>query len=65
MDLKDKLNLAWKFLFLAVFTYGVISLTCCSSSCNKSCNKSQTCSKIAPVESKCGDNCIKACCTAK
>ena len=22
MELKDKLNLLWKFLFLAVFTYG-------------------------------------------
>ena len=66
MDIKDKLNLAWKFLFLAVFTYGVISLTCCSSSCgSSSCNKNQTCSKAAPVASKCGDKCVKACCTAK
>ena len=30
MELKDKLNLIWKFSFLAVFTYAVISLTCCN-----------------------------------
>ena len=29
MDLKDKLNLVWKFAFLAVFTYGVMSMVCC------------------------------------
>ena len=29
MELKDKLNLLWKFLFLAIFTYGVICVTCC------------------------------------
>ena len=27
MDLKDKLNFVWKFAFLAIFTYGVISMT--------------------------------------
>ena len=36
MELKDKLNLVWKFLFLAVFTYGVISMTCCKDSCSSS-----------------------------
>ncbi len=55
MDFKDKLNLVWKFLFLAVFTYGVISITCCSSSCSQN----QT---SAPVVSKCGPDCVKACC---
>ena len=66
MDTKDKLNLLWKFLFLAVFTYGVISVTCCSSSCAKSsCTTAKSCSKAAPVASKCGDNCVKACCAAK
>ena len=34
LELKDKLNLLWKFLFLAVFTYGVISVTCCKKSCS-------------------------------
>ena len=56
MDIKDKLNLTWKFLFLAVFTYGVISLTCCSSDCSSdsSCCKSETqCSKSTSVEQPC------------
>ena len=56
MELKDKLNLLWKFLFLAVFTYGVISLTCCRNSCSGFC-KNQS----AQVAS-CGPNCIKPCC---
>ena len=52
MDIKDKLNLAFKFLFLAVFTYGVLSLTCCSSS--DACCKSETkCSKTAESEAPC------------
>ena len=42
MELKDKLNLVWKFLFLAVFTYGVISMTCCKDSCSSS-SKSSCC----------------------
>ena len=53
MDTKDKLNLLWKFLFLAVFTYGVISVTCCSSSCAKSsCATTKSCSK-APIAKTC------------
>jgi len=63
MDIKDKLNLAWKFLFLAVFTYGVMSMTCCKSSCASSCaSQAQGCSKSAPVKVACGVNCQKACC---
>ena len=55
MDIEDKLNLAFKFLFLAVFTYGVLSLTCCSSDCGSSaCCKSETkCSKTAESEAPC------------
>ncbi len=56
MDIKDKLNLAWKFLFLAVFTYGVISLTCCSSDCGSSascCKSEAQCSKTAAAEKPC------------
>ena len=56
MDIKDKLNLAWKFLFLAVFTYGVISLTCCSSNCDssKACCKSEAqCSKATAIDKPC------------
>ena len=51
MDIKDKLNLAWKFLFLAVFTYGVLSLTCCSS--NSCCKSEAQCSNTAAVEKPC------------
>ena len=62
MDIKDKLNLAWKFLFLAVFTYGVISVTCCSSSCAKSsCTTAKSCSK-APITKTCDASCVKPCC---
>ncbi|MAO85977.1 MAG: hypothetical protein CMF87_03520 [Candidatus Marinimicrobia bacterium] len=62
MDLKDKLNFVWKFAFLAIFTYGVISLTCCSDSCTKSCDKSGSdkCSS-AMVEGKCCKETAKPC----
>ncbi len=68
LELKDKLNLLWKFLFLAVFTYGVISVTCCKNSCASSCDKqyesSQCCKKGNAVTKKqCGTNCIKPCCS--
>ena len=46
MELKDKLNLIWKFLFLAVFTYGVICMTCCSNSSSNCCQSSQ----VAPCK---------------
>ena len=44
MTLVEKLNLLWKYLFLAVFTYGVVSMTCCKKSCSSSqqCNKTTT-----------------------
>ena len=60
MTLIEKLNLLWKFLFLAVFTYGVMSLTCCKQSCSSS----QACCKAgnAQVEKQCGSGCVKACC---
>lgn len=45
LDLKDKLNLCWKFLFLAVFTYGVVSMTCCKSSCNQDTAQASQCCK--------------------
>ena len=73
MDLKDKLNLVWKFLFLAVFTYGVCSLSCCANSCNKSAcdaktscsasDNSKSCSKDAE-SSQCTISSEKACCQA-
>ena len=64
LNLKDKLELTFKFLFLAVFTYGVISLTCCKSSCRTQCSGtvSQCCKANAPVAKQCGTNCIKPCC---
>lgn len=64
LNLKDKLELTFKFLFLAVFTYGVITLTCCKKSCSSKCSATTTqCSKSnAPVTKECGPNCSKPCC---
>jgi len=68
VELKDKLNLLWKFLFLAVFTYGVISMTCCKESYSTSCAKKSE--QVSPCgkqldKSPCGSNCAKPCCTNK
>ena len=60
MDLKDKLNLLWKFLFLAVFTYGVISLTCCRKSCLGFCKNQRA--QVSTDKAPCGSNCTKPCC---
>ena len=62
MTLVEKLNLLWKFLFLAVFTYGVVSLTCCKQRCSTS-----GCSYKAgtQVQKQCGVNCTKPCCAEK
>ena len=78
MELKDKLNLLWKFLFLAVFTYGVISVTCCKKSRSTSCAKQSwqvsSCAKQSGqvsscakqnVKQACGADCVKACCANK
>ena len=59
MTLVEKLNLLWKYLFLAVFTYGVMSLTCCKKSCSSS---QQCCKTTTQIEKKCGINCTKECC---
>ena len=68
MELKDKLNLLWKFLFLVVFTYGVISVTCCknsrSTSCVKQSGQVSSCAK-QNVKQACGADCVKACCANK
>ena len=63
MDLKDKLNLVWKFAFLAVFTYGVMSMTCCSNSCSSSGDSAKTkqCSSTK-VAKQCESSCQKQCC---
>ena len=66
MELKDKLNLIWKFSFLAVFTYAVMSLTCCKSNSSACCSKSgQTppCQlSKQTAKQPCGANCTKPCC---
>ena len=64
LDLKDKLNLLWKFCFLAVFTYGVICITCCKKSCNSQGSPASQCCKSgnAVVKNQCGVNCTKPCC---
>mgnify|MGYP001169020592 CR=1 FL=1 len=68
MELKDKLNLLWKFLFLAVFTYGVISITCCKRSYLTSCTKQSgqvfQCGKQLDKQ-PCGVDCVKPCCANK
>ena len=55
MSLYDKLNLVFKFLFLAVFAYGVITLSCCSkssSSCASKCQQAPAqCCKKMPAKS--------------
>ena len=68
MELKDKLNLLWKFLFLAVFTYGVISVTCCDKNASTSCKKQSA--QVTPCgqqldKQPCGADCIKPCCGNK
>ena len=68
MELKDQLNLLWKYLFLSVFTYAVINLTCCKD--NSDCCKTQGNNKTTPcavnnqevVKKGCGSNCSKPCC---
>ena len=58
MELKDKLNLVWKFLFLAVFTYGVISMTCCKDSCSSS-SESSCCKTEGMATKPCSSNSSK------
>ena len=60
LDLKDKLNLLWKFLFLAIFAYGVISITC-AVKCGSGCGNCPY--KQGQVTQQCGSNCAKACCS--
>ena len=65
MELKDKLNLLWKFLFLAVITYGVICMTCCKNSSSNCCKSGQVAPcKLSnqPTKAPCGSNCAKPCC---
>ena len=57
---KDVCNLVLKTIFVAVFTYGVMSAVCCMKSCNVGC-KTSACSKGALVK-QCGVDCVKSCC---
>jgi len=70
MELKDKLNLLWKYLFLAVFTYAVITLTCCNkcsrSGCGNKVGQVSPCSFNKQLDKQpCGTNCTKPCCAKK
>jgi len=57
---KGCIELALKVVFVAVFTWGVMSAVCCM----KSCSSSQSCCKSGTnqVVKQCGVNCIKPCC---
>jgi len=60
LSCKDKADLVLKLVFVAVFTYGVMSAVCCAKSCSSTsgCSKS---GQVAPAK-QCGPNCQKACC---
>ena len=65
MELKDKLNLLWKFLFLAVFTYGVISFTCYQNCSKSGCKKSGSYHQCEKDKKQCKADCNKPCCKKK
>ena len=60
MSCKECTELFLKIIFVAVFTYGVMSAVCCMKSCNAgaSCCKNATQS----VVKQCGLDCQKPCC---
>ena len=64
MSCKEKFDLALKLVFVAVFTWGVMSAVCCMKSCSSSCDAKSGCSKISQVapEKQCGVSCSKPCC---
>ena len=67
MSCKECVELTLKFVFVAVFTYGVMSAVCCMKSCNTSCSSQVSCSKAntQSVAKQCGANCVKPCCATK
>jgi len=67
MGCKECVELVLKFIFVAVFTYGVMSAVCCMKSCNTSCSSQVSCCKSTsqPVAKQCGTNCVKPCCATK
>ena len=60
MSCKEKTELLLKIIFVAVFTFGVMSAVCCM----KTCNAQTSCCKVGTVQTatQCGANCQKACC---
>ena len=65
LELKDKLDLLFKFLFLVIFTYAVVTFTCCKQSCKTQCNTtnfSKCCNKSNVPIKQCCPNCSKPCC---
>ena len=80
MDLKDKLTLLWKYLFLAVIAYGIFSITCGINQCRTNFINTQHPYNFMSGESgtkcdhrsmekgdkmRCGPNCQKPCCAHK
>ena len=51
MSCKEKTELLLKVIFVAVFTWGVMSAVCCMKSCSSSCSSQTTCSKTTAVDS--------------
>ena len=64
MSCKECTELFLKIIFVAVFTYGVMSAVCCMKSCSSA---QASCCKNATVQpaKQCGANCIKPCCASK
>ena len=59
MSCKECVELTLKFIFVAVFTYGVMSAVCCM----KTCSSQGFCGKnTQTVAKQCGVNCQKPCC---
>ena len=56
---KDSFELVLKFIFVAVFTYGVMSAVCCMKSCS---GVSSCCKNATQTVAKCATGCQKACC---
>ena len=50
MSCKECVELVLKIVFVAVFTYGVMSAVCCMQSCKTSCGSQQTCCKSSSPE---------------
>tara|TARA_Y100001970_G_C13877218_1_gene672032 strand:- start:518 stop:715 length:198 start_codon:yes stop_codon:yes gene_type:complete len=47
---KECIELVLKIVFVAVFTWGVMSAVCCMNSCKTSCGSKTACCKTTAVE---------------